>query len=249
MLKNSIILGDCLEQMKNLPDESVDCIISDLPYNIHRGLAWDSALDYEKMWEQFKRIIKPHTPIVLFAQGLFKYTLVMSNPKWYKYDMVWVKSRSGSPLTAKYKPLNLHENILVFGNGTIKYNPQMTEGGKPYTRKTTSIKVNNMKYGIKTVSSENLEGTRHPTTVLNFPQNWQRQQQKHSTQKPSLLMEYLVKTFSNDGDVVLDITAGSGSLADNDLNRVYILMEQELAYCKIMASRLRGKKFVKVNFK
>lgn len=172
---------DCLEGMKSIEDKSIDCVICDLPYGTTAN-KWDVIIPFDKLWEQYERIIKPNGNIILFGCGMFAFKLALSNEKLFRYDMVWKKSKCGSPLTAKYMPLKKHEMILVFGNSAAYYEPQLTEG-TPYKRNFTKHKSNNMQYGIKGVKIDN-DGYRHPTTVLDYPQLWRRQDQIHPTQKP-----------------------------------------------------------------
>ena len=207
---NKIYNEDCLEGMKKIDDHSVDCIICDLPYQ-STSMNWDVQLPVDKLWEQYERIIKPKGNIILFGSGLFAFKLALSNEKLFRYDMVWKKSKCGSPLTAKYMPMKRHEMVLVFGEPAAYYEPQMSKG-TPYKRKYTPNKVNNLGYGIKGVETDN-KGTRHPITVLDFPQKWRRQDQIHPTQKPVELIRYLVRTYSNPGDTILDNCMGSGTTA------------------------------------
>jgi len=236
-MENTIHLGDCLKIMNQIPDNSVDLICADLPYGSTSN-KWDNIIPFDKLWEQYKRIMKKDTAIVLFANGLFAAKLAMSNEKMYKYEIIWHKSKCGSPLTAKYKPLSKHENILIFGKGRTKYNPQMLEG-EPYKRKWTPNKTNNMEFGIKGVQTNN-KGTRHPSTVQFFQQKWRRQDQVHPTQKPIELLEWLIKSYSNEGDVVLDNTMGSGScmIAAINTNRKYIGIEMNEEYFNIAKDRI-----------
>ena len=191
------------------------------------------------MWSEYERILKPKGNIVLFGAGMFAFKLALSNEKLFRYDMVWKKSKCGSPFTAKYMPLKKHEMILVFGESAAYYYPQMTEG-IPYKRKWTPNKQNNMKYGIKGVQTDN-KGTRHPITVLDFPQQWRRQDQMHPTQKPVALLEYLIKTYTNEGETVLDNTFGSGStiLAAINTNRKFIGIEMNDKYFDIAQKRIK----------
>lgn len=201
-------IGDCLDLLPSIPDKSIDMILTDLPYSI-TVCKWDNIIPFEPLWKEYKRIIKNQGSIVLFSSGMFTHKLVMSNPDMYKYELTWKKSKCGSPLTAKYRPLKKHENIIVFGKGKNKYIPQM-EIGKPYKRKWTPNKINNMQYGIKGVETNN-NGTRFPSSILDFPQKWRRQDQLHPTQKPIELIEYLIKTYTNEGDWVHDSCLGSGT--------------------------------------
>jgi site-specific DNA-methyltransferase (adenine-specific) len=238
-----LLKGDCLEVMKEIKSESIDAIICDPPYGT-TACKWDSVIDFKLMWEQLNRIIKPNGAIVLFGSEPFSSALRMSNIKNYKYELIWKKSKCGSPFTAKYKPLTKHENISIFekkGNKTT-YNPQMLEG-KPYKRKWTPNKKNNMKYGIKGVETDN-KGTRHPDCILDFQQKWRRQDQVHPTQKPVLLMEYLIKTYTNENETVLDFTMGSGTTGVGcvNLNRQFIGIEQDENYYNIAVKRLEEAK-------
>ena len=175
---------------------------------------------------------------------MFAFKLALSNEKLFRYDMVWKKSKCGSPFTAKYMPLKKHEMILVFGESAGYYYPQMTEG-TPYKRKWTPNKVNNMEYGIKGVQIDN-KGTRHPITVLDFPQQWRRQDQMHPTQKPVALLEYLIKTYTNEGEMVLDNTFGSCStgVAAVNTNRKFIGIEMDDNYFSIGVERIKKHKKV-----
>jgi site-specific DNA-methyltransferase (adenine-specific) len=183
-------------------------------------------------------MIKDEGAIVLTATQPFASNLIMSNIKMFKYEWIWHKSKCGSSFTAKYRPLSKHENILVFGKGKTKYNPQMNEG-EPYKRKYTLSKTNNHKYGIRGAEADN-KGTRHPSTVQYFQQKWRRQDQLHPTQKPVPLFEYLIKTYSNENDLILDNCAGSGTtgVAAFNTNRNCIMIEKELEYCDIIKNRM-----------
>ena len=236
----SLLFGDCLERMKEIPDGSVDLILTDPPYGTTQN-KWDSVIPFEPMWAELKRIIKPNGACVLFSSQPFTTNLIYSNMDCFKYSMVWKKSKCGSPLTAKYKPLTKHEDVNVFSlhKKTLKYYPQMTEG-KPYKRKFTENKVNNMGFGIQGVETNNT-GTRHPTTVLDYPQQWRRQDQIHPTQKPVELMEFLVKSFTQENETVLDFTAGSFStgVACVNTNRKGIMIEMDEKYFDIGVKRMQ----------
>lgn len=235
----SMLFGDCLERMKEIPDGSVDLILTDPPYGT-TACKWDSVIDLGEMWKELKRLVKPNGACVLFSSQPFTTNLIYSNMKCFKYSMVWKKSKCGSPLTAKYKPLTKHEDVNVFSlhKKTLKYYPQMTEG-KPYKRNFTENKVNNMGFGIKGVETDN-KGTRHPTTILDYPQQWRRQDQVHPTQKPVELMEFLIKSFSMENETVLDFTAGSFStgVACLNTNRKFIGIEMDEGYFNIGKDRM-----------
>ena len=205
---NSLINGDCLETMQKIPSKSIDLILCDLPYGTTKN-KWDIIIPFEQLWKEYERIIKPKGNILLFGAGLFAFELALSNKKLYRYDLIWKKSKCGSPLTAKYMPMKRHEMILVFGKSASYYNPQMVEG-TPYKRNYTPNKTNNMEFGIKGVQTDN-KGTRHPITILDFPQRWRRQDQLHPTQKPIELIEWLIDSYSQEGDMVLDNAMGSGT--------------------------------------
>lgn len=234
---NKIYNEDCLQGMKYIDDKSIDCIICDPPFGTTAN-HWDNVLPFSEMWKEYERIIKPDGNILLFGTGLFAYKLALSNEKLFRYELIWKKSKCGSPLTAKYMPLKRHENILVFGRPAAKYNPQMTEGA-PYKRKYTPNKVNNMQFGIQGVSTDN-KGTRHPITILDFPQKWRRQDQVHPTQKPVELIEWLIRSYSDKGDIILDNCIGSGTTAIAALNtdRNFIGFEIEKSYYDIAQERI-----------
>ena len=230
---------DCLDVMNGFVSEgrSFDAIITDPPYGIHNNKI-DIPIPFNKMWDVLPKILKPKGNIVLFSSGLFTYYLALSNVKLFRYEMIWKKSKCGSPLTAKYMPLKKHENILVFGESAAYYEPQMREGA-PYKRKYTPNKVNNLGYGIKGVETNN-SGTRHPSTVLDFPQKWRRQDQLHPMQKPVELMEFLVKSYCPEGGTVLDFTMGSGStgVAALKCNRNFVGVELDKDIFEIAKKRI-----------
>lgn len=184
--------------------------------------------------------MKPKGNVILFWAGLFAYRLALSNEKKFRYELVWKKSKCGSPFTAKYMPMKKHENILVFGEPASYYEPQMEEG-RPYHRNWTPNKVNNMKYGISGVETNN-NGTRHPTTILDFPQKWRRQDQLHPTQKPVELMEWLVKSYCPEEGVVLDNCMGSGStgVACVNTGRKFIGIEKDEKYFNMSRNRIQN---------
>ena len=235
---------DAIKVMRQLIDNNVkvDAVIADIPYGIHNN-KFDEVIPFDDMWDCLTKLVKPKGNIVLFAGGLFTYKLALSNTKLFRYELIWKKSKCGSPLTAKYMPLKKHENILVFGKSAAYYEPQMQKG-KPYKRKYTPNKVNNLGFGIKGVQTDN-KGTRHPTTILDFPQKWRRQDQLHPTQKPVELMEFLVKSYCPENGLVLDFTMGSGStgVACRNTNRNFIGVEIDENYYNISKDRIEtGKK-------
>lgn len=230
-------LGDCLKLMDGIKDKSVNLICADLPYGTTAN-KWDSVIPLGKLWVQYERILAKKGNIILFGTGLFAFNLALSNEKLFRYDMVWKKSKCGSPLTAKYMPLKKHELILVFGQSASHYYPQLVEG-VPYKRKWTPNKVNNMEYGITGVSTDN-KGTRHPTTIRDFPQKWRRQDQVHPTQKPVELLDWIINSYSKQGDLVLDNTMGSGTcgVSAKKNNRYFIGIEKNKKYYNIAKKRI-----------
>lgn len=226
--------------MKSIPDKSIDMILTDPPYGTTQ-CKWDSVIPFEPMWEQLKRITKDNGAIVLMAAQPFTSVLICSNLKGYKHNWVWVKSRSGSAISAKSCPIKIHEDILVFERvgAKVNYSPVMEEG-KPYSRKSKYSNDNNHKFGISSNVETTNTGTRFPKTVRFEKQNWSKQQQLHPTQKPVSLMEYLIKTYTLEGETVLDFTMGSGStgVACKNLNRNFIGIELDDKYFQIAKDRI-----------
>ena len=233
--------GDCLELMKNIPDGSVDLVLTDPPYGT-TACKWDSVISFEPMWEQLNRIFKPNGAICLFGSEPFSSALRMSNIKRFKYDLIWNKDLCKNPGLAKIRPLPSFEIISIFGNGKITYNPQM-EKGIPYTdvrNKPTKIhNGNEHKYGFagNTVNVINT-GYRYPKSVITLRNPNKKGQ--HPTQKPVALLEYLIKTYTNDDETVLDFTMGSGScgVASVNTNRNFIGIELDKGYFDIAEKRI-----------
>ena len=227
--------GDCLEIMKEIPSDSVDLILCDLPYGITRN-KWDSVINLDEMWEQYERIIKDNGVIVLTAVQIFASQLIMSRPNLFKYDLIWKKTIASGQLNVNRQPLRTHEHILIFYKKQPTYNQQMTKG-KPYTinRKAT---YNGEGYNKQTDSYKENTGFRHPTSVLEFSNP--RHKGGHPTQKPVELFEWLVKTYSNEGDLVLDNCMGSGTtgVACKNLSRNFIGIELDEKYFNIAKKRI-----------
>ena len=208
---------DCLEGMKQIPDGSVDAIICDLPYGTTKN-PWDSVIPLDALWMEYKRIIKPAGAIVLFAQTPFDKVLGASNIEMLKYEWIWEKDSGTGHLNSKFAPMKKHENILVFSNkaacfvknidDAMTYYPQM-ESGKPYTQKSGRPSLNYDAANCHQVITEN-KGERYPTSVLKFNRD---KSKIHPTQKPVDLIAYLVRTYTNEGDTVLDNCMGSGTTA------------------------------------
>ena len=232
-----IYKGDCLEMMKSIPDKSIDMILCDMPYGTTQN-KWDSAIPFEPLWKQYERVIKDNGAIVLFAQTPFDKVLGASNLKLLKYEWVWQKNRGTGHLNAKKMPLKNHENILVFYKKLPTYNPQMREGD-PYIRKNCGKSVlNKGNYGRMRESSTTIcEGGRYPLDCLTFKVV---ERTVHPTQKPVELLEYLIKTYTNEGELVLDNCMGSGSTIVAALNtgRKAIGIELDDNYFEIAKNRI-----------
>lgn len=234
-----LIKGECLEQMKLIPSGSIDAIITDPPYGT-TACKWDSVIDFELMWEQLNRVIKPNGAIVLFGSEPFSSALRMSSIKDYRYDWVWVKESGTGFLNSKRQPLRNNEQISVFYKKQCLYNPQMRTGFKPYKIKKGGLTDNYGKDSIKEVVTES-DGVRFPLNTLNFKRDKSKQ---HPTQKPVALMEYLIKTYTNEGETILDFTMGSGStgVAAKNLNRSFIGIELDDKYFEIAENRINNLK-------
>jgi site-specific DNA-methyltransferase (adenine-specific) len=218
--------------MRTIPDKSVDAIICDLPYGTTQN-KWDSVIDLDDLWVQYKRICKG--AIVLTAQTPFDKVLGVSNLKMLKYEWIWVKENGTGFLNAKKAPLKNHENVLVFYDKPPTYNPQMRTGFKPYVCKQGNTKSQN--YGSQAGAVTESNGDRYPLTVIEFKRD---KDKIHPTQKPVSLMEYFVKTYTNQGDTVLDNTMGSGTtgVACVNTNRNFIGIESDEKYYQITKDRI-----------
>jgi len=239
-------LGDCLEVMKTIEDNSIDAIICDLPYGT-TACKWDSVIPFEPLWEQYNRIIKDNGAIVLFSAQPFTSALIMSNPKMFKYEWIWQKSRpTGFPM-AKYRPMKQHETIVVFSkkpatftkNGSMKYYPQGVTDCDRIIKITT--KHNTVTNGGDLGNVIHSKNTGYPKTILKI-KNTNKDSKLHPTQKPLELLEYLVKTYTNKNDTILDNTMGSGTtmLACKNLNRNGIGIEKDPQYYTIAVARVNG---------
>lgn len=234
--KKEILLGDCLELMKDIPDESIDAIITDPPYGTTQ-CKWDSVIPFDLMWEQLNRIIKPNGAICLFGREPFTSAIVMSNVKNYKHKWIWNKKQSGSFQNAKYMPLQIDEDIVVFSNGKCNYYPIMRKGKM---RKRGGAKETNNAMGKNGLikNFENYSDMYYPTNIYELANP--RLNKLHPTQKPLELIEYLVKTYTNENEIVLDFAAGSGTtaIACLNTNRQFIVMEKEQKYYDIILKRV-----------
>ena len=232
---NKIYNEDCLEGMKRIPDGSVDMILCDLPYGT-TACKWDTIIPFEPLWEQYNRIIKDNGAIVLFGSEPFSTELRHSNLKNYRYDWVWEKEQGANFMLCKYQPYKVHEIISVFSKNKHTYNPQMTEG-KPYiSGKGTSGDITR---NVKKVQTKN-NGTRYPRSIQRFNTD-KKKGSLHPTQKPVALLEYLIRTYTNEGETVLDNCMGSGStcVAAVNTNRHYIGFELDKHYFDIANERIQ----------
>lgn len=238
-----IFTGDCLKVMPTLPSNSVHLVLCDPPYGTTLN-TWDKVLPFDAVWGEYERLLTPTGCVVLFGSQPFSAALVMSKPQWFKHELIWDKNKCGSPGLAKIRPMKTHENVLIFAPGRTTYNPQM-EAGEPYSRKTEKTggyvgRCNNHKYGMKPRSEFTNEGTRYPKSVIRISRDFSAQQQVHPTQKPVPLLEWLVKTYSNEGETVLDNCYGSCSvgIACANTNRKFIGIEKDPDMAKLGANRL-----------
>ena len=240
---NKIICGDCLFVMKGIPDKSIDMILCDLPYGT-TACKWDTIIPFEPLWEQYKRIIKDNGAIVLTASQPFTSALVMSNIKMFKYEWIWEKAIGANPLLCKKQPMKYHENILIFYKKCPTCNPQMVKG-KLRDKKPQMFgnkKDENWNGAMRNFKGEtNINNLYYPRSYQYFS-NANQKSKQHSTQKPVALFKYLIKTYTNKGDLVLDNCAGSGTTGVACINtkRNYVLIEKDKKYCQIARDRLNA---------
>ena len=229
-----LLNGDCLELMKNISDKSIDMILCDLPYGTTHN-KWDTIIPFDKLWEQYNRIIKDNGAILLFSQMPFGASLIMSNPKMFRYEWIWEKNQAVGFLNAKKMPLRKHENILVFYKHLPTYNPQGLIKLDEPIQEEGSANRNGKNYGVADKSFIRTHKN-YPTDIVTFSKD----SGYHPTQKPVDLLEYLIKTYTNEGDTVLDNCMGSGStgVACVNTNREFIGMELDEKYYKVACERL-----------
>ena len=263
-----LMFGDCLERMKEIDDKSIDMILCDLPYGT-TACKWDNVIPFEPLWKQYNRVIKDNSAIVLFGIQPFTSMLVVSNVKNFKYEWIWEKQKAANFMSAKNAPLKYHENIVVFGYGAVKYTPlkynvleiddilkmdrkkienifesrDYDRYGKIDRRNTLNDCPNpkNCHYGSLSVKTRNVDdGTRFPKSVIKI--NKSINGNVHPTQKPVALLEYLIKTYTNEGETVLDNTMGSGStgVACINTNRKFIGIELDKNYYDISCKRIKN---------
>ena len=237
-MKTTLYKGDCLEVMKGIKDNSVDMILCDLPYGT-TACKWDIIIPFDKLWEQYERVIKHNGAIVLTASQPFTTTLIASNMKMFKYCWVWDKKKGGSPLLSKIQPIRVTEDVTVFGKGKLTYNPMMTEREKPKRRGMNTGKVSETTGNSFT--EDKIYTHKYPKNIIEVS-NANQRGKVHPTQKPVALMEYLIKTYTNEGKTVLDFTAGSFTtgVACVNLNRRFIGIESDKDYFDTGVNRIRS---------
>lgn len=228
--------GDCLEIMKSIPDKSIDMILCDLPYGT-TDCKWDTVIPFEPLWEHYKRIIKDNGAIALFGREPFSSKLRLSQQKLYRYDWIWEKTMYSNFLNLKKQPAFNFENICMFYKKQPTYNPQMREG-EPYSRKKAKRTSSTSKTLCRNTTAIINNGERYPNSTIYFPNG--NNKNVHPTQKPVALLEYLIKTYTNEGKTVLDNCMGSGStgVACVNTNRNFIGIELNDEYFEIAKARI-----------
>ena len=232
---NSLHFGDCFDVFEFIDDHTIDMVLCDLPYGV-TACRWDVELDLGRLWREYERMLKKGGVVVLTATQPFETKLINSNRKWFRYKWVWRKSRAVGFLNAKKMPMRIHEDVLIFAKGRTTYNPQFEEG-RPYVSKRKSHGKSGVYREVKRSETVNT-GFRYPKDVVEFSNTCERV--IHNTQKPVALFEYLIKTYSNEGETVLDNTAGSGTTAIAAINcgRNYICVEKDAANYLAMVDRV-----------
>ena len=236
----TIIQGDSIQEMQKLPNQSINMILCDLPYGMTAN-KWDSIIPLDSLWIEFKRLLKPKGCVVLTGMQPFTSKLVMSNPEWFKYEWIWKKDAGTGFLNAKKQPLRNHENILVFSEGQGNYNPQMMHG-KKYNKLNKGKRCESENYGRQSyilTDMKDWKGERFPKTVIFF--NRQGDGRIHPTQKPVNLFMYLIETYTDEGDTVLDCCIGSGTtaIACMRTDRKCIGIEKEQKYVDMTNKRIK----------
>ena len=239
MRKYKVLKGDCLKLMETIRDASVDLIFADLPY-AQTTNSWDIIIPFEPLWEQYKRIGKPNCCFLFTAKGQFMIDLINSNREWYRYEWIWNKKKGANFASANKRPLMVHEFVLVFYKNAPTYNPQMTLG-KPYVAKRPPNSCGGIAEAMSKEHTTVCDGRRYPNSIIEVHGHSQKGL-VHPTQKPIALLDYLIKTYSNKGDLVLDNCMGSGTTGVSALTngRRFMGIEQEDEYFKIAKNRLKS---------
>ena len=252
--ENKIYLGDCLDLMPQIKNKSVDLILCDLPYGVlnrsNKNAQWDNIIPFEPLWDNYKRVIKDNGTIVLFAQGMFTAKLMFSNPEWWRYNLIWYKEQVTGFLDCNRKPLRCHEDICVFTPKYIQdctYNPQMIKVEphlRNHSRGGNSVRTNNCYGNLKAVPQV-ISDEKFPRSIISFPKQTkfggEQEYKYHPTNKPVNLLRYLILTYSNEGELVLDNTMGSGStcVACIKEKRKYIGIEMNEKYYNVAKERIQ----------
>lgn len=246
--------ADCLDIMPTLESKSIDLILCDLPYGVtnKKKNKWDVVIPFDKLWKEYERIIKDNGAILLFGQGLFTANLMLSNQELWRYNLIWDKCLTSGHLNANRMPLRKHEDIVVFYKNLPTYNPQKVPGAKVHSRGKAVGKcsdgdgLTNNNYGKFKITPSDTSGMKYPTSILTFEKP-HPSITVHPTQKPVELMEWLIKTYSNEGDTVLDNCMGSGTtgVACVNTNRSFIGIEKEKTYFEIANQRIETAQGVK----
>jgi DNA modification methylase len=238
-MKNKVLHGDCLEIMSSIETGSIDMILCDLPYGT-TAQKWDVIIPFDKLWEQYERIIKDNGAIVLFGKNPFTAKLIMSNEKLFRYELIWEKTRAGNSMQVCKQPSAIHENILLFYKKQPTYNDLKFKVEEKYIDKRKSINDSFYSSGHYSgvMKRKADDGLRHPQSILPFNSVWKKEM--HPTEKPVELFEWLIKSYTNENEIVLDNTAGSGTTAEACLktNRKFIVIEKEQIYFDMINERI-----------
>lgn len=239
--------GDCLKLMADIPDKSIDMVLCDLPFGITRN-EWDKKLPFNELWKAYRRLIKDNGAIVLFACQPFTSELVLSNKDMFRYELIWDKGLGTDFLNCRRKPMRSHENILIFANGQTTYNPQKWQS-KPYKRTSSDKNSSNWGKIMECRGSSSANGLRYPLSIVKLSQR--RVKHMHPTQKPTDLLEWLIKSYTNQGDTVLDNCMGSGStgIACINTKRNFIGMEINDEYFNMAVQRIKDAEKEKLEVK
>jgi DNA modification methylase len=234
-----LMMGDCLERMADIEDGSVDLIAADLPYQV-TACQWDVLIPFAPLWAHFRRLLRPRGAVVLTASQPFTSLVVMSNPGWFRYELLWIKEQGTGNLNANKMPLRQHENILVFYDSLPTYRPQMATGS---ARRRIKPRIENPifgKTGTKDGYVQDNVGQRYPTSLIYCTRDLRNGHRWHPTQKPVALFEYLIRTYTDEGETVLDPTMGSGTtgVACVNTGRKFIGIERDPAYFAIARDRI-----------
>lgn len=245
--RNNIYHGDCLQLMREIPSHSVDMILADPPYGTlnksNPDAQWDKEVDLRALWYHYKRIIKPNGAILLFGQGVFAAKLIMSNQKWFKFDFAWDKVRKSNFLNCKKMPMRQHEQVLVFYDKPPTYNPQMVFTGKPNHGRSRKEESKTNCFGRYAQTETIVSNYKYPGTIIKFPKEHNKEAWLHATAKPVNLLRWLIRTYSNEGDLVLDNFVGSGStiIAAIEEKRDWIGIELSEKYFEIAKKRINDR--------